>query len=144
MGHTATLPRQRHHIFMLQNICHCIRPPFLVATSFRYRDLNIFGIFSCRNVVVAKLKNCRVPTALITETRPFYPPTMEVLIYCRSIEGVILRRPSSGYSPECCANHWPSNHLRHISLRFMIKQLNTQNTYSISLKTGYLTLFWQT
>ena len=58
-GHATTLSRLRDHIFRPQ---YCwllyITSRCVVATTFRYRGLNIFRIFSCHNSFISLLR-CR-------------------------------------------------------------------------------------
>ena len=69
-GHATTLPRHRDHVFKTLNSWLLLFYFIRCATSFRHRDLNTFRIFlvsevlfRCRDVVVAKLKKCRVPSS---------------------------------------------------------------------------------
>ena len=71
-GHATILSRQRDHVFSPQS-CYLLQYySICLATPSGHRNLNIFQIFygpcgsitlsRCRIVVVAKLKNCRVPS----------------------------------------------------------------------------------
>ena len=72
-GHATILSRQRDHVFSPQS-CYLLQYySICLATPSGHRNLNIFQIFygpwgsitlsRCRIVVVAKLKNCRVPSS---------------------------------------------------------------------------------
>ena len=73
-GHATTLLRQRDHVFRPKNclVFYCIMSAFFVAaTSLSLKGHNIYRIFlvnkalfRCCIVVVAELKNCRVPALL--------------------------------------------------------------------------------